>query len=121
MAKSVKIGITGLPGSGKTEALEKVIGMLEGDQKTVGGMVTKPMTDQHRLVGIYVIDWMTKQTDVLAHIDYESNVSVGRFGVDMKKLETTLMDEGLKKFADPQKALLALIAKKRQELQAAAR
>ena len=87
MAKSVKIGITGLPGSGKTEALEKVIAMLEADQKTVGGMVTKPMTDQHRLVGIYVIDWMTKQTDVLAHIDYESNVSVGRFGVDMKKLE----------------------------------
>ena len=51
MAKSVKIGITGLPGSGKTEALEKVIGMLEADQKTVGGMVTKPMFDQHRLVG----------------------------------------------------------------------
>ena len=86
-AKSVKIGITGLPGSGKTEALEKVIAMLEADQKTVGGMVTKPMFDQHRLVGIYVLDWMTKQKDVLAHIDYESNVSVGRFGVDMKKLE----------------------------------
>ncbi len=34
--------------------------------------------------------------------------------VDMKKLEETLMDEGLKKFADPQKALLKLIAEKRQ-------
>lgn len=33
--------------------------------------------------------------------------------VDMKKLEETLMDEGLKKFADPQKALLKLIAEQR--------
>jgi transaldolase len=36
--------------------------------------------------------------------------------VDMKKLETTLMAEGLRKFADPQKALLKLIAGKRKEL-----
>lgn len=33
--------------------------------------------------------------------------------VDMTRLEETLMDEGLKKFADPQKALLKLIAEKR--------
>ncbi len=33
--------------------------------------------------------------------------------VDMAKLEEVLMREGLQKFADPQKALLALIAKKR--------
>lgn len=36
--------------------------------------------------------------------------------VDIQHLEETLMDEGLKKFADPQKALLALIAHKRAEL-----
>ena len=33
--------------------------------------------------------------------------------VDMAKLEQVLMHEGIEKFADPQKALLALIAKKR--------
>ena len=33
--------------------------------------------------------------------------------VDMQKLEDTLMAEGLQKFADPQKALLKLIAQKR--------
>lgn len=32
--------------------------------------------------------------------------------VDVKKLEETLMSEGIQKFADPQKALLALIAEK---------
>jgi transaldolase len=36
--------------------------------------------------------------------------------VSMKKLEETLMDEGLQKFADPQKALLKLIADKRKQL-----
>jgi transaldolase len=35
--------------------------------------------------------------------------------VDNEHLEETLMAEGIKKFADPQKALLALIEKKRQE------
>jgi transaldolase len=36
--------------------------------------------------------------------------------VDWRKLEDVLMTEGVKKFADPQKALLALIAGKRKEL-----
>jgi transaldolase len=44
---------------------------------------------------------------VLAEIDAK---------VDMRKLEETLMEEGLKKFADPQKKLLQLIAQKRREL-----
>ena len=39
--------------------------------------------------------------------------------VDMHRLETTLMEEGLRKFADPQKALLRLIAEKRAALQTA--
>jgi len=36
--------------------------------------------------------------------------------VDIAKLETVLMDEGIKKFADPQKALLKVIAEKRTSL-----
>ncbi len=36
--------------------------------------------------------------------------------VDPQKLEDVLMEEGVKKFADPQKALLALIADKREAL-----
>jgi len=39
--------------------------------------------------------------------------------VDFTKMEETLMSEGLAKFADPQKGLLALIAEKRSTLQAA--
>ena len=36
--------------------------------------------------------------------------------VDLDKMEEVLMSEGIKKFADPQKALLALIAEKRKSL-----
>ena len=36
--------------------------------------------------------------------------------VDVEHLEATLMAEGIKKFTDPQKALLALIAEKRATL-----
>jgi transaldolase len=36
--------------------------------------------------------------------------------VDMSKLEAVLMEEGIKKFADPQKALLKLIGEKRKAL-----
>ncbi len=45
--------------------------------------------------------------NVLAEIDAK---------VDFEKLESVLMDEGTKKFADPQKALLKLIAEKRAAL-----
>ena len=59
----------------------------------------------------------TRQVDqlpsdaVLAEIDKKVNV---------EHLEQTLMSEGIKKFADPQKALLKLIAEKRGALSAAA-
>jgi transaldolase len=49
--------------------------------------------------------------EVLAEIDQK---------VDMKQLEKVLMEEGLRKFADPQKALLRLIAEKRASLTAKA-
>jgi transaldolase len=36
--------------------------------------------------------------------------------VDLRKMEEVLMAEGIKKFADPHKALLALIAEKRNQI-----
>src|SRR5205807_8375989 len=45
--------------------------------------------------------------EVLAEIDEK---------IDLDHMEEVLMSEGIKKFADPQKALLALIAEKRKAL-----
>ncbi len=87
MGVTIKIGITGLPNAGKTQALIKVIEMLEeGDQK-VGGMITEPITKDNRRVGFYVMDWLTKEKDILAHVDFESKIIVGRYKVNLEALE----------------------------------
>ena len=52
----------------------------------------------------------TKQVDVLPPADVLADIDAK---VDLKKLEETLMTEGLAKFADPHKALIKLIATKR--------
>lgn len=52
----------------------------------------------------------TKQVDVLPPADVLADIDAK---VDPKKLEETLMTEGLAKFADPHKALIKLIATKR--------
>jgi len=55
----------------------------------------------------------TRQVDKLPPDEVVKEIATK---VDVQKLEETLMTEGLQKFADPQKALLALIAKKRAGL-----
>lgn len=87
MGVTIKIGITGLPNAGKTQALVKVIEMLEEGENKVGGMVTEPIMKKNRRVGFYVKDWITKEKDILAHIDFDSKVVVGRYKVNIEALE----------------------------------
>lgn len=56
---------------------------------------------------------ITRQVDQLPPADVLAEID--RL-VDVQKMEDVLMAEGIKKFADPQKALLALIADKRKAL-----
>jgi transaldolase len=55
----------------------------------------------------------TRQVDKMPPVEVLKEIDAK---VDMKHLEETLMEEGLQKFADPQKALLKLIGEKRQQL-----
>jgi nucleoside-triphosphatase len=87
MNRGIKIGITGLPGAGKTHALLKVIEMLEADDLKVGGMITEPIIDDNKRIGFYVIDWQTKKKAVLADVEIHSKFMVGKFGVDLNALE----------------------------------
>lgn len=87
MAKGVKIGITGLPGAGKTLSLIKVIEMLEQDGMIVGGMITEPVIENNKRVGFYVMNWMSKERDIFAHINFESKIVIGRYGVNITALE----------------------------------
>ncbi len=82
-----KIGITGMPGVGKTQALLKIIGALEKSGYIVEGMITKPITKKKTRVGFYVADWQTGEKEVFAHIDFETKEKVGDYGVDLDALE----------------------------------
>lgn len=88
MSKSIKIGITGLPGSGKTHALKKVVEMLEEENRSVGGMITEPIIEKERRVGFYIMDWSSKDKAVLAHISVHSKFYVGKYGVNLETLDT---------------------------------
>ena len=82
-----KIGITGLPNSGKTQLLLKIIEMLEAEEKVVGGMITEVIVFRNRKVGFYVVDWMTKKRRKFAHENIESSIHVEEYGVDMRALD----------------------------------
>ncbi|MEM0129294.1 MAG: NTPase [Thermoplasmata archaeon] len=91
----VKIGITGLPGSGKTQTLLRIIGLVEEEGIRVGGVITEPVVEKGRRTGFRMTDWMTKESQVFAHESITSRVRSGRFGVNVKVLE----DLGLRALA----------------------
>jgi nucleoside-triphosphatase len=88
MSKGVKIGITGLPESGKTFTLLKVIEMLANENTTIGGMITQPIIKKDVKTGLEILDWMTKKKAALAKIDPEAEAPEDQFIVDITALET---------------------------------
>jgi nucleoside-triphosphatase len=82
-----KIGITGLPGVGKTDTLIKVVKHLEESGYLVGGMVTEVIVDNNKRVGFDVINWRTKEKRVFAHVNFDTGERVGKYGVDLNALE----------------------------------
>lgn len=87
MIDDIKIGITGLPGSGKTYALQRVIEMLREDNLTIGGMINDPITDGRRKIGFSVKNILTGESQVFASTDFESKFMIGKIGVDLGKFE----------------------------------
>ncbi|MCI4322757.1 MAG: NTPase [Thermoplasmata archaeon] len=84
---SVKIGITGLPGAGKTQTLLRIIQLLEHEGVKVGGMVTQPVEVKGRRSGFEITNWMTKESEVFAHESLKSRVRSGKYGVNLSALE----------------------------------
>ena len=87
MITDIKIGITGLPDSGKTYALLRVIEMLKEEELLIGGMVDEPIEEGRKKTGFTVRNLLTDEKAVFASTDIESKVVVGKLGVDLSKLE----------------------------------
>jgi len=87
VAEVVKIGLTGVPGVGKTDTLIKIVRRLEERGVVVGGMVTEPIMEENQREGFRVIDWRTKREGVLAHRNFDSELEVSGYKVNVKDLE----------------------------------
>jgi len=81
-----KIGITGLPGVGKTETLMKIIAKLEAHDHQVGGMITPTIEENKIRVGFKILDWKTKEEAIFSQVGMDSADHVGDYGIDLKTL-----------------------------------
>ncbi|MAG93865.1 MAG: transaldolase [Planctomycetaceae bacterium] len=88
-----------------TDPVDKYVASLAGSDIQTNPPATNAAIQQHDgTTFTRRVDQMPP-ADVLGEIDEK---------VDFARMQQTLMDEGLRKFADPQKALIALIAEKRE-------
>lgn len=88
MTKKIKIGITGLPGAGKTHTLRRVIDMLRVEKIVVGGMVTDAIVEKGMKVGFEVENVLTGKKGILAHKNMKSDVRFLDYGVDIEVLDS---------------------------------
>jgi len=82
-----KIGITGMPSVGKTKTLLKIIEKIEKTGYKIEGMVTEPIVESKKRVGFYVMDWLTKDKEVFAHLSLDVKDKIGKYGVNVTALE----------------------------------
>ncbi len=76
--------LTGVPGSGKTTIVRKVAAALSG--RRIRGFVTGEIRQAGRRVG-FELSTFTGHKKLLAHVDFDSSHRVGRYGVDVARLD----------------------------------
>ena len=96
-----KIGITGLPRSGKSAVMEKVVSMLADERveemrargdyveaaKLLGGMRCEPLVEDGERVGFKCINYQTGEEAVMAHKNIDSRTRVLGYGIDPEALD----------------------------------
>ena len=91
-----KIGITGLPRSGKSAVLEKVIKMVIEERKNklsrgytdvVGGVLTEAIIEDGERVGYACVNIRTGERGTIAHRDFDTRVRILGYGINPSELE----------------------------------
>jgi len=100
---SRKILITGLPGSGKTTLVEKVVREFQG-RISMAGFITREIREEGRRTGFELLS-LDGQKAVLSHTRMSSPYRVGQYRVDLKGFENFL--ERLH-FFDPESRLIVV-------------
>ncbi len=96
-----KIGITGLPRSGKSAVMQKVVDMLADEisnelrskgadpttAKILGGMRTSPIIEGTSRVGYSCVNFQTGEESVMAHRDIDSRNRILGLGIEPSALD----------------------------------
>ena len=95
-----KIGITGLPRSGKSAVLDKVVSMIIEERKAdsrgrrrmnvaniIGGMRTEAIIEEGERVGYACVDIISGDRGVMAHREIDSRNRILGFGIDPSELD----------------------------------
>ena len=94
-----KIGITGLPRSGKSAVLDKVVSMVIDEYKAeargsdssaprvIGGMRTEAIIEDGERVGYACIDIETGERGGMAHREIDSRNRILGYGIDPSEIE----------------------------------
>ncbi len=91
-----KIGITGLPRSGKSAVLQKVIQMVQEERKNnsrkmyqdiIGGVQTEAIIENGERVGYACVNVRTGEKGVIAHRNIDSRTRILGYGIDPTELD----------------------------------
>lgn len=75
--------ITGPPRSGKTTVIQNVIDRLEARGYRAGGIYCPEIRSDGDRVGFEIVDVMTGESGILAHVDQEDGPQVGKYRVNV--------------------------------------
>jgi len=79
--------VTGRPGSGKTSVIENAIKILQGHGLKPGGLYCPEIREGGVRLGFNIIDLMTGEERILAHVDQRDGPQVSRYRVNVKNVD----------------------------------
>jgi len=83
----MKIFLTGMPGSGKSTVLMKVIERLRAEGLRVGGIITPEVRTQGQRTAFKVVDLSSGEEGILASVDQPNGPTVGKYRVNIPDFE----------------------------------
>lgn len=79
--------VTGPPGSGKTTVVESTVSALRDEGFDVGGIYCPEIREEGVRQGFEIVDIVTGETKILAHVDQPEGPSVSKYRVNIQNVD----------------------------------